>query len=962
MKGMLCFAIALMMFFTAKAQPKLQQVAGLPTSEVYDLHVDKKGYLWVAHKLGISRFDGLNFVHFSHPAQTSLSIDDIVEDNQGRIWCHNFNGQIFYVERGQMKLLQAYNYAKEVEATRIAICGNELLATSDHGLFVCSTIDFQSKYMPVKTHQKGGITSLAAVGNKTVLFDGNNWFLYSQPSGVSKLASNAAIDLLQPGTLSLQPSAYGNLVYLIANPSGVVEKLWLKGDRLDWAETYETDDFINAVSVGEQSWVHTRNRSRTLDGTWVIEGQSLTDAVTDKEGNTWFSSLKKGLLVNYKKQQWEVVNPLSQTEDFIRCLNTTDGYFFAGTNKGTLMVLDSTLTEVLWETPLFERYGSIEFIRFYKNHRFVVGTSVNTFIVNPPEQKVEDLLSLAAVKDVDFDAQSLYLATSNGVYLMPYLDAVTFLEWQQSKERQFPFLKELESESDPYLFTPNRSSAIRYEAETGSLFVSFKNGLHQINNGGIRPFTVNDKPVFASSLWYSNRTLFIGTFSDGLFIKKGNDIKHYTTGDILTSSAILRTKAIGNHLWLFENESMQVLDIETERLLENIDLPKINGADVFDVAEWRGFGYLTTADGVFKIPMSAPAENRLPQGFLDAVIVSNKDTITNGASLPYESNDLQFVLSAPAFYDPSEISFKYRLKGADDEWQTTQPGERVLRYALLPPGNYQFEAIATNKKGREQPQQIDFEITINKPWWKQWWFYGLILLLIGCAVFILEENRVKQLLRVEKVRRTIASDLHDDIGATLSSINIYTELAKKDANNAGYLNTIQQHTTEVIGKLDDLIWSINPRNDSFAQLISRMHSYAASLLQVKNISCNFQYTAGQLQEKIPVQVKQNLYLIFKELINNVIKHSGAENAEVKMEIRDSVVHFSVKDDGKGFDRNETNAGRNGLENIRERVQNLRGKCVITAAPQIGTKVAIAIPLPTSYVRTYKNLFLNSSKK
>ena len=301
----------------------------------------------------------------------------------------------------------------------------------------------------------------------------------------------------------------------------------LKGDSLQLVSKFEMNDFINAVSVSEQTWIHTRNRSQTGDGKWVVESQSLTDAVKDREGNTWFSSLKKGLLVNFKKQQWEVLKPLPDGEDFIRCLNVADGYFFAGTNRGNLLVFDSTLSKINWETRLFDGYGSIDFIRFYKEHRFVVGTSVNTFIVNPPEKKVEDLLPLAAVKDVDFDEHSLYLATSNGFYMLPYLDSLTIGDWSSLKKGQFPFLRNLPPAADPFLFTGNRSSAIRYDTETRSLFVSFKNGLHRIDKNGISPFYIGGKQVFASSMWYKKPRLFIGTFSDGLWIKKGNEIKAF---------------------------------------------------------------------------------------------------------------------------------------------------------------------------------------------------------------------------------------------------------------------------------------------------------------------------------------------------------------------------------------------------------------------------------------------------
>jgi two-component sensor histidine kinase/ligand-binding sensor domain-containing protein len=953
MKSVLGFILILFSFLAGSAQLNLQEVKGLPTNELYDLHVDKRGYLWIAHDLGISRFDGLNFLHFSHPGQSSLSMNDITEDNEGRIWCHNLSGQVFYIEKGKLTLLTDYEATKETQYPRIALCGNELLATSDRGLFICSTTNLKCRYLlPGKNNP--ALSSLAVIGSKAVLYNKSAWYLYSKERGITKLIVDSSIHFAVNNLVSVQSVSVGTTFFVTANPSGIVQMISLKEDSLKLQATLEMNDFTNGVTISDHTWIHSRNESKTLDEKWTIKGQSLTDVVKDHEGNTWFSSLKKGLLVDYKKPQWQMIHPPVENEDFVRCLNVADGYFFAGTNKGNLLVLDTSLTKISWQKILFDGYGSIDFIRFFKNHTFVAGSSVNTYIVNPVEKQVKNLLPLSSVKDVDFDENSLYIATTNGFYMMPFVDSIDFPVWQQVKQIQFSFLKSFQSLDGAYLFTANRSWAVRYDQVMRNLFVSFKNGLHRIDERGIHPFYINNKPVFTSSLWYKNPRLFISTFSDGLWIKTKKKLRHFTTENFLTSNTILRTKATENHLWLFENETMQVMDIQTETLLKNLDLPKINGANVFDVAEWLGYGYLTTAEGIYKIPMNTASEDRMPTGYLDAVIINNKDTLkSENVSLPYNSNDLQFILSSPAFYDPSNISFRYRIGGLKEDWQTTKPGERLIRYASLPPGTYKFEAFAVNNKNIQQKEKIEFEVTINKPWWKRWWFYSLIVILLSTLIYFLYKYQVSQLLKVEKVRRNISSDLHDDIGATLSSINIYTELAKNEKNNNEYLDAIQQHSNEVTGKLDDLIWSINPRNDSFDKLVSRMHSYALPLLQAKHIACTFSFNESLLKEKLQVQVKQNLYLVFKELVNNVMKHSGAQNCFVNLTWRDNLIIFSVKDDGKGYDTLKEQQEGNGIINMKERVEKMRGHIEIQSAPKKGTFVLVYIPLPYKYVGFFK---------
>ena len=156
-------------------------------------------------------------------------------------------------------------------------------------------------------------------------------------------------------------------------------------------------------------------------------------------------------------------------------------------------------------------------------------------------------------------------------------------------------------------------------------------------------------------------------------------------GGSLFSNTIVGAKLVGDHLWLFENNGVQIFDTKNERVLNDIELPKIMGAEVFDADEENACAYLTTADGIYKIPMKAQVEKKQPVGFLDYVVVNNKDTLlSQDTRLPHDNNDIQFFFSSPAFYDPEAVSFRYRLTGVDDDWQTAKQDERMLRFSSLP--------------------------------------------------------------------------------------------------------------------------------------------------------------------------------------------------------------------------------------------------------------------------------------
>ena len=938
-KTLFALILSLTSFF-ANAQFAVKKVEGLPTKEIYDLHVDKKGYVWIAHELGLSRYDGLNFLYFTNPALTDMHMNDIVEDREGRIWCHNSSGQVLYVEHGKLHFLTSYNFKKENQTPNMALCADELLVTSQSGLFVCSTITLKSTYLPIEQVAGTPLISLAVTGNKAVIFNEHNWYVYQKGAGVKKLQADSSVQIEKDNAVNLQPVSYHDTMFLITNPAGTLQKLVLKGNKLICAGKTKYHDFINSVTGEKVIWINTRNKSMTLDGSKVIRNYNLTDVVTGPEGNTWYASIRYGLLLDINSPKWVKIKFPIGKEDFVRSLNVRDGYFFAGTQKGYLVVMKNDTTTPVWKHNLFNGYGSIDFIRYFKDHHFIVGTSTNTYLINPLHKKIEAELPLKSIADIDFDKNSLYLANPNGVYVLPFSDLpLNFPDWKKEKSEQFPFNSWNNSVDRFYPISLERSHAIRFNTNDQTVFISTKNGLQQVTKKGVRPFLINKKEVYASSLSYRNGRLYIGTIDDGLWIKENDSLKHFTTANYLFSNNIVRIKITGDHLWILENNGIQVFDTKNDSILNNIDLPKILGAEVFDVDEKDGFAYITTADGIYKVPMNIKVKKRAPLGYLDYAVANNKDTLLKeNIELPHDKNDIQFFFSSPAFYNPEAVSFKYRLIGDDDHWRTTKPNERMLRFSSLPAGKYTFEAMAINRNGLQQEKPVNFHFVILKAWWNHWWFFLLINIVIVAIILLIIRNKMQQRLKVELIRRGIASDLHDDIGATLSSINIYTEMAEEEIGENEYLLRIKENVNDTISRLDDLVWSINPKHDTMEQLLNRMQHCALLLLEATGVKCHFYYHPKILDIKLNLANKRNLYLLLKEMLNNVVKHAQCRNCYINLEYHRANFTLSVTDDGVGFDVTADKKGRNGLENMRYRAARMNGNVQINSSDKKGSEI------------------------
>jgi len=179
------FFIILLLFDCAglKAQDNpIKQPFEFPTKELYDLHVDKHGFLWIASDFGIARYDGINWVHFSSPRQISLGCSNLLEDNYGRIWFNNFNGQIFYIDHETVTLVESYDYNKEKNYPRMVLFHDQLLATSDKGLFVLNTQNLTSKYIGNNTFT----SSISALKDQVLVHGNKTWYSYKESTGLKK--------------------------------------------------------------------------------------------------------------------------------------------------------------------------------------------------------------------------------------------------------------------------------------------------------------------------------------------------------------------------------------------------------------------------------------------------------------------------------------------------------------------------------------------------------------------------------------------------------------------------------------------------------------------------------------------------------------------------------------------------------------------------------------------------------
>ena len=321
-------------------------------------------------------------------------------------------------------------------------------------------------------------------------------------------------------------------------------------------------------------------------------------------------------------------------------------------------------------------------------------------------------------------------------------------------------------------------------------------------------------------------------------------------------------------------------------------------------------------------------------------------------TLDHGQNYFSFGFIGLDYTDPRKNLFAYRMQGIDRDW--IQTGTLLYAsYTHLDPGTYTFRVRSSNNDGVWDPHGAAIRVVIQPAWWQTWWFRALALLAVAGIVYGLYRYRVDRLLEVERTRTAIATDLHDDIGTTLTSIALFSDIAKGEiATNAPQaverLERIAASSRELLGQMNDIVWAVKPDNDSLQSAILRMADVAGVLCAARGIEHTIQVPDRIDDVHLTMHQRRNILLVFKEMVNNVLKHSRATHVAIDVALSgpgaaSPGIRCSVRDNGVGFDADGTARG-NGLKNMRARAAAIGGTLTIRSAPGEGTHMELFAPV------------------
>jgi len=505
----------------------------------------------------------------------------------------------------------------------------------------------------------------------------------------------------------------------------------------------------------------------------------------------------------------------------------------------------------------------------------------------------------------------------------------------------------------------NENEIVLAVNKTGFFYCKIEN-----NNDGV-VLRVIEKIIFDNDLkndrcikviTAKNKTIWLATRNNGIriFSKPKNNYTLYKTltePDISSSMITELMQDSAGNIWVGSNKGIDKITIAPQNnfiinkgLYNNL----MNGSLVYFLKEHNKKLYIGTTGSLSTIDINAKLSSIIPFVHISHLTVNNNnvDSLLSAGSHIFSpnQNNLTFEFVSPTFIDEQATEYQYQLEGIDKDW--SNPGSNyIIAYSQLPAGNYTFRVRAKNANSVWSLTDASFNFTIKKPFYKHWLFALLCAFVIVAVCYWLYKQKMNRIIAVERTRRSISKDLHDDIGTTLSSITLMNAVLKNKIESQPeeakkMAAKIENTSRDMIQNMSDIVWSINPNNDTMEKLIYRLQQFCSDVFDKPGIQYQFKIDEEIKSKVLNMQLRRDIYLICKEIINNAAKYSQATIFNLTLSLKQKTILLTASDNGIGFNEKTVNKG-NGLMNIRQRVNTYNGEVSLTS--DNGTTWHITIP-------------------
>lgn len=909
---------------------------GLSESVVHSMLQDDSGYIWLGTGFGLNRFDGVEFKKwYEEDGLPNNRVNALELDQSGRIWIGTDRG-IAYLEQDSIKTSPLFEPLQESVVLSVYedSKGDVWIATEGNGLW-----KYEGSQRLWNVSQEYGYRDMMArsvaessdgmiwvgTANGLFRFDGETFKKYRSTDGVPEIPINE-LKIRSDGVLWM------------ATEAGLVS--YHDGE----STIYHTEAGLNecrlhSLSFAEDGiWVGTERGASFFDGISFenyssnngLNAITVYETLIDREGNVWMGTLGGGanMFLGDLFRNYNVDTGLSNNM-VVGFEEESDGTIWIATYGGGVLRYNGEELEQFREEDGL-RDDKTYVIKEDSEGRMWIGTRSGISIYENGSFENLELpgVSVTMVRDIFEDKENgeFWIATyNNGVF-----------RYNGEEVEQF----------DTRSGLLNNTVMKILKDSSGTMMFATYGGIAMLDEGTFEHLTVADGlPNNGVIHIYldQNETLWASTFS-GIASYDGEDLHAITTSAQSNTIAYYTIQDSDHSYWVGTNRGIYHFKPEqffgAETMVERIKSFKLFDKNQGLVAnELNAGGVLAASDGSLWLGsvegMSQFFPNRITQNqtppgieFEEVMMSGEHQKQFSGAEFSNDRNFLQISYTGLSFESPEQILYEYRLSGLDDEWETTR--ERTVRYTSLPPNEYRFRIRAYNADGVRSSKEAVFAFTIHPPVWRQWWFLTLLAAaILGLIFFYYRHFRARKQIDIERMRVQIASDLHDDVGSSLTELALQTDFLQAGNISDELRETLQQlgsQSRKIVSSLDDIVWSIDARNDTAGDVTDRMQDYINQVFRGGSPEVHYHFGNLKMDDRLPVHIKENIYLIFKESINNIAKHSNATRVDVTFAYDGKSYRLKVEDNGTASGGNRKSG--QGLRNINLRTERIGGNVEI----------------------------------
>ena len=993
---------------------KLTTENGLSNNKVNCILQDARGFIWIGTDDGLNRYDGNQFlIYRNRPGDsTSLTgniITELLEDKEGVLWIATADGGLgrYDYKAAPRKQFQQFRHSDEdAHSIPVNIVNGLLedqggylwLATSGAGLlrfdkhnqqFIQPSKDIGRTVLDL-AFDMHGILWAGMQGGGVVKINPETFQTFKDErynNVYRKLPHMTVTSLFRDSKNTMWLGSWDKVVYRYISsgmgaPDSQVKYPLVADDGQAFAE-----DTLNRIWIGGKSYgLYVLNEGTgkyfhythdpSKDGT--LADNEVNCIYIDHSGVSWIGTDRGISIYDPHQQQFsQIFLPHESAKvnvtiyDYCKDQN---GELLIGTSDGMYkQKMDGSFVHI----PLSYEGNKLSVTKFFRTAtgKLFIGTNVSMFEFNETTKAIHKLPNtekdvvmnhliesrIVSIEETTINRHPVLLVSPYGHYFAYYdLTLGKWISRQDSVTKPLQTFgvkdnlihKFLRSSAGTVWIANTRmglgewrpDSAIRY-------YSNVPNKTGSITNNHVYDISEDAK----GNLWVS-------TYGGGLhyFDTRTRQFEHVTASNNLGEGIQVDKK--GN-VWMLANGVLHKYDLATRayRSYHLPDIEKTGGPSGYIYKDNKGILYVPGLNYFIAFDPDSVCElNREPKIFLTDFKIFNDSysdlLLEKEITLQYDKNYFSFEFAAPTFQAGYPVQNAYMLEGVDRAWKESG-SQNVANYTNLGSGKYIFKVRATNRPGVWSKEAASVQIRILPPFWNTWWFYAIIAIASTAAVYALYRYRITELLKRQAIRDKIAQDIHDNVGSTLSSISVYSQVAKiqNSRGNTSALDDILAKiaaaSSEMISDMNDIVWSINPRNDNMEKIVQRMESYAKPLLNAASIQFKLDLDPSILHMNLDMARRKNFYLIFKEAIHNGLKYAECKKIDVSIKKKNHQVELIVKDDGIGFNQAVVEAkatqslSGNGLRNLRIRTGEMKGECTIESAPGKGTTVSLRFPLP-----------------